>query len=202
MSFLLDDYQAAARATAEYPVLCPVPLYPALGLNGEEGETCGVIVGLTFPLTEKDRSTTMKEFGDQAWYLANLLFDIGFKMGMLAGTAAPVDVQKLQDDHFPWWKLPEEVEANFSRLPTHAMLLSAGCGAVAEHVKKALRDDKQKLSEDRKLKILSASVAVWQHWLELVSMFGFSAEEVLRLNIAKLADRQARGVLGGSGDNR
>jgi hypothetical protein len=36
----------------------------------------------------------------------------------------------------------------------------------------------------------------------IADYFDVTLEEVARLNIAKLADRQRRGVIGGSGDGR
>lgn len=83
-----------------------------------------------------------------------------------------------------------------------ALGLNGEAGEVAEHIKKTIRDDKGMISEERRTKLLKeVGDALW--YVALITHFlGEELEVVAQGNLDKLADRQTRGVLGGSGDDR
>lgn len=75
-------------------------------------------------------------------------------------------------------------------------------GEIAEKIKKIVRDqdsDLTKLDKDDLTKELGD--VLW-HLAVIADYFDIPLEEVGVTNIAKLADRQRRGVIQGSGDNR
>lgn len=75
-------------------------------------------------------------------------------------------------------------------------------GEIAEKMKKWVRDDysdESKIDVDDLKKELGD--VLW-YTAVLASYFDLSFDEIAGKNIAKLADRQQRNVLNGSGDNR
>ena len=80
----------------------------------------------------------------------------------------------------------------------YALGLVGEAGEVAEKVKKVYRD---------KIRIDNVAIAreigdVLWYAARLAETLGMSLDEVARLNIEKLIDREMRGVLKGSGDDR
>jgi NTP pyrophosphatase (non-canonical NTP hydrolase) len=75
-------------------------------------------------------------------------------------------------------------------------------GEIAEKAKKVVRDHDSDFSqwdvEDLKKEL---GDSLW-YIAVIADYFDVKLEEVAQLNIAKLADRQRRGVIGGSGDGR
>jgi NTP pyrophosphatase (non-canonical NTP hydrolase) len=75
-------------------------------------------------------------------------------------------------------------------------------GEVAEKVKKLIRDGDGILTDpDREKIALEVSDTCW-YLAVLAYELDFTLEEVMQMNLDKLASRQERGVLSGSGDNR
>jgi NTP pyrophosphatase (non-canonical NTP hydrolase) len=75
-------------------------------------------------------------------------------------------------------------------------------GEIAEKVKKLIRDHHSDLGQlDRDDMAAELGDVLW-YAAVLASFLGLSLDDVARRNIDKLADRQRRAVLGGSGDNR
>jgi len=75
-------------------------------------------------------------------------------------------------------------------------------GEIAEKIKKLVRDhntDLAKLDMDDMAKELGDTL--W-YIATLADYFGFTLDEIGTRNIKKLADRDARNVISGSGDNR
>lgn len=75
-------------------------------------------------------------------------------------------------------------------------------GEIAEKAKKIVRDKDSDFSQ-WEIEDLSKELGDTLWYVAVIAdYFGISLDDVARLNIAKLADRQGRAMLGGSGDNR
>lgn len=75
-------------------------------------------------------------------------------------------------------------------------------GEVAEKIKKLFRDDKGRLSEEKKREIAKELGDVMWYIAQLSTELGLKLSDVVETNLEKLASRKTRGKLHGSGDNR
>lgn len=83
-----------------------------------------------------------------------------------------------------------------------ALGLAAEAGEVANKVKKIYRDEGGSLSHEARLAIAAEVGDVLWYCANLCSDLDVDLDVVAQMNLAKLNSRLARGVLGGSGDNR
>jgi len=75
-------------------------------------------------------------------------------------------------------------------------------GEIAEKIKKVIRDDEGKVSEEKRKEIEKELGDVLWYLAQLATELNLSLEEIAKGNIEKLFSRKERGVLHGSGDNR
>ena len=75
-------------------------------------------------------------------------------------------------------------------------------GEVMEKFKKLIRDRQGKITDADRAEIIKELGDVLWYVNSVAHLLGSSLEEVARLNNDKLASRQQRGQLHGSGDNR
>lgn len=84
--------------------------------------------------------------------------------------------------------------------------VAVGCGneggEILGKVKKAWRDDGMVITEKKKEELVGEMGDVLWYLSQLSNELGVSLGAIAERNIDKLLDRKARGVLGGSGDNR
>lgn len=80
--------------------------------------------------------------------------------------------------------------------------LNGEAGEVAEKVKKIIRDKQGEISEEDKKELAKELGDVLWYLAVFAEHLGVPLHEVADQNITKLQSRKARGVLGGSGDNR
>jgi NTP pyrophosphatase (non-canonical NTP hydrolase) len=83
-----------------------------------------------------------------------------------------------------------------------ALGLAGEAGEVAEHAKKAIRDDAGVVTEERRQAMAKELGDVLWYVSQLASELGLELDEIARANVEKLLSRQRRGVLSGSGDER
>lgn len=84
------------------------------------------------------------------------------------------------------------------------LLLGLGgeAGELQNKYKKILRDESGELTEEAVLAMRQEIGDVLWYLDRLAEALGSTLEQEAKYNIAKLADRHRRGVIGGSGDNR
>lgn len=75
-------------------------------------------------------------------------------------------------------------------------------GEVAEKAKKIIRDGDGTLSSETREKMAMELSDVCWYIAVLAYELEYSLGDIMQMNIDKLASRQQRGVLSGSGDNR
>ncbi len=80
--------------------------------------------------------------------------------------------------------------------------LTNEAGEVAGKIKKLFRDRNGQLDETIREDLKAELGDVLWYLTQIATELGFSLEEIARYNIAKLADRQSRGVIRGDGDHR
>jgi NTP pyrophosphatase (non-canonical NTP hydrolase) len=83
-----------------------------------------------------------------------------------------------------------------------ALGLCGEAGETAEKVKKAIRDDGGTLTEERREAIAAELGDVLWYVAQLATEADLGLEEIAEANLEKLASRQERSVLHGSGDER
>ena len=83
-----------------------------------------------------------------------------------------------------------------------ALGLAGEAGEVAEHAKKAIRDDGGKVDEERKAAMAKELGDVLWYVAQIASELSLDLDEIAQANLDKLLSRQRRGVLSGSGDDR
>ncbi len=92
-----DEYQLAARETAQYPDIGHNVCYPALGLAGETGEVAERVKKMIRDdagvLTPQRRDALKAELGDVLWYVAALCSELDLKLG----DVATHNIAKLRD---------------------------------------------------------------------------------------------------------
>lgn len=80
--------------------------------------------------------------------------------------------------------------------------LTGEAGEVAEKIKKLFRNENGILSQEYKLEIAKELGDVLWYLSQISTELDLSLEEVARLNLEKLLDREKRGVIKSQGDNR
>ena len=83
-----------------------------------------------------------------------------------------------------------------------ALGLCGEAGEVAEHSKKAIRDDAGSITPARRVAMSKELGDVLWYVAQLASELDLDLDEIARSNLEKLLSRQRRGVLSGSGDER
>jgi len=84
-----------------------------------------------------------------------------------------------------------------------ALGLASEAGEVAGKVKKVLRDRQANFTTDDVIADIGGEIGdVLWYVAQLATELGLDLGDIAAGNIEKLQDRQARGVLGGSGDKR
>lgn len=123
--------------------------------------------------TDNSKESIICEAGGCWWYISELT------------TFLDYDLQSLWEESDP--QMIEDIY-------TEDLLL------ICNTIKKIIRDDCNKLSIDKKLKIKNFILKSIVLVRRISSMY--DTEAILQANIDKLADRQRRNVISGSGDNR
>ena len=80
--------------------------------------------------------------------------------------------------------------------------LAGEAGEVADKVKKVLRDNVGIFTDEKRLEITKEIGDVLWYVAALSRDLGYTLDEIAQWNLDKLADRKARGVITGDGDNR
>ncbi len=83
-----------------------------------------------------------------------------------------------------------------------ALGLAGEAGEVAEHAKKAIRDDGGQITAHRRAAMAKELGDVLWYVAQLATELDLDLDEIARSNLDKLLSRQQRGVLSGSGDDR
>ena len=83
-----------------------------------------------------------------------------------------------------------------------ALGLAGEAGEVAEHAKKAIRDDRGEISDERRAAMAKELGDVLWYVAQLATELDLDLDDVAQANLDKLLSRQRRGVLSGSGDDR
>ncbi|MEK7151888.1 MAG: nucleoside triphosphate pyrophosphohydrolase family protein [Patescibacteria group bacterium] len=80
--------------------------------------------------------------------------------------------------------------------------LSGESGEVADKIKKIIRDDGGRVSEEKREDIKKELGDVLWYVAQLATELRLDLDDIAKANLEKLFSRKERGVLGGSGDNR
>lgn len=91
---------------------------------------------------------------------------------------------------------------SYEGLSYTALGLAGEAGEVAGKVKKIARDNDGAITAATRSKLADELGDVLYYVASVSTQLGFDLDAIAAGNLAKLADRQERGVLQGSGDNR
>ena len=126
------------------------------------------------------------------------------KVGVRARTASPAAHTIARVELSEYQRISRRT-AEYPRaawLAYPALGLAGEAGEVAEHAKKAIRDDGGEIGEERRAAMAKELGDVLWYVSQLATELGLDLDEIAQANLEKLLSRQRRGVLSGSGDDR
>lgn len=91
---------------------------------------------------------------------------------------------------------------NYTGVAYCALGLAGEAGEIANKVKKIARDHNGVVSDDHRAQLADELGDCYWYLAQFATQIGIDLDAIAAGNLAKLADRQQRGVLQGSGDNR
>lgn len=97
---------------------------------------------------------------------------------------------------------PERGTVSMTALSYCALGLCGESGEIAEKIKKIIRDNNGKITEEARQAIKKELGDPLWYIANMAHEFGFSLNEIAIGNIEKLQDRKNRNVLKGNGDDR
>jgi len=190
-------YADQAQKTAIYPNIGSNIRYPALGLIGEIGEVAEIVKkverdsGGTYSPETIDR--LKKEIGDVLWYCAMLAFESKLIRSLSRNFDTLSNAFQVENLEFRNFEKPDH------ELAQNLILgLSIQAGSVCRDICRRLTVGLAPRESDLKVNLFKLVLQLE----DLSNCFGFTLEECAQLNLEKLASRQERGVLTGSGSNR
>lgn len=137
-------------------------------------------------------TAVLKELGDVCWYLTAMSLQLDVLLADLV-LSQKENVPKKEEN------VPKKEEKT-GDLFTEMLLLT---GPMGGKIKKAIRDDKDMLTADKKCAILDSICGIFRHLSGRVCpVFGTDLLGVMQINKTKIQSRFARGVIHGDGDNR
>ena len=80
--------------------------------------------------------------------------------------------------------------------------LGGESGEVLEKMKKIIRDENYKISDEKKEELKKELGDVFWYLASISTELGLELEEIIQANLNKLSSRKERNTLHGSGDNR
>lgn len=108
------------------------------------------------------------------------------------------DKEDVDPMEYSLWVEKKMLTEGQERLIENTLGLVGEAGEVAEKIKKLIRDSNRFANEE----ILHELGDVLFYTAALANLYGRGLQDVMQMNIKKLDDRQKRGKLKGSGDNR
>ena len=96
----------------------------------------------------------------------------------------------------------DRITSPMDRVQYTVLGLNGEAGEVAEHIKKALRDDDGVVNDERRAKITKELGDVLWYLAQTATEIGVPLSEIAAGNVAKLTSRKERGVLNGAGSDR
>ena len=94
------------------------------------------------------------------------------------------------------------IHTDRDNLAYFALGVAGESGEVADKIKKIFRDKDGIIDEADKIEVSKEMGDVLWYLSQLAQYMDMDFSEIAKMNIAKLASRNERGVLGGKGDNR
>jgi hypothetical protein len=203
----MTAYQEGTADTAIYPEVgrgTPTAvLYTALGLTNEAGELAGVVKKMLRDSTAQAtvRSKVYKEGGDILWYAARFLAELFIQMSDVCGDLDVfADFQDATADPALSDGYPDATRRSATAVLYCTLKLAGSAGKAADAATVVLDGSASPT-------VMAAQVGehmnAVMYWLARVAdEVGLSLADIANGNRAKLLDRQERGVIGGSGDDR
>ncbi len=100
------------------------------------------------------------------------------------------------------YQIPKTIDLTDLGLLNKVLGISGEAGEVAEKVKKLLRNNDGKMTEDDRVEIIKELGDILWYVACLSKYLQADLSQVAQANIDKLADRYKRGVIKSKGDNR
>lgn len=105
---------------------------------------------------------------------------------------------KMSNRQYCLWVEGKIMTTGSDRLVENTLGLVGEAGEIAEKIKKQIRDGKPAAGEE----VIKELGDVLFYVAALANYYDSGLDEVMQKNVNKLNSREARGVLGGNGDNR
>lgn len=178
----IEHYQKFVNKTAFFPKSSQGRnlSYLVMGIVEEVGEIFEFIVKKeTLNENEYILEQTIKESGDLLWYITAICNEINFSLERLMQYA--------------------KVKKN-KHISNNSLLIYLG--NLSGAVKKMIRDDNEKITDKKSDLIINNLCYILIFVLQLCDENNVKFKVVLEINAKKIKDRQKRGTLKGSGNDR